>query len=144
MSNEEIYQKLYDLINTPYKIGSLDPKEGLDCLTFIIHFYTHILGMNLNIDIPRYSTDWYKDKPATYYLNAVKYCDLKKYKGQYIEPYSILCFSIEGRPISHMGIYFGNNQVIHCVEDKGVTIHKLSLCRKQLSYIAVIKESYHG
>jgi cell wall-associated NlpC family hydrolase len=127
-----------------FKVRSFNKDEGLDCLTFILYFLKQEYNYNFDIStVPDYNKYWYMDKGLRgLYLDSVKhYCALKPYKeGVNIKIGQLLFFSYfnDAKAITHAGIYVGNNNFIHCTEEVGVCITKVSNYKKALKWIGDI------
>src|SRR5699024_6522717 len=93
-------------IGVPYVWGGASP-SGFDCSGFIYYAYKQA-GM----DISRTSTDGYYNR--SYHVNNPQVGDLVFFSGTYRSG------------ISHMGIYIGNNQMIHASTSSGVQTVSLS------------------
>ncbi len=50
---DELVNFACSMVGTPYKFGSTDPAEGLDCSGFVTYVFNHF-----NITVPRVSTDF--------------------------------------------------------------------------------------
>lgn len=91
-----------DQLGVKYKYGGTT-KKGFDCSGF-----TSFVFRQLGIDLPRSSKD--QAKIGT----AVK-------KGEW-QVGDLLFFKINKKGISHVGIYIGNNKMIHAHTKKGIII----------------------
>lgn len=89
---EKIVQKAYEFLGTPYKYGGTD-KNGVDCSGLSYAVYKAVTGQSL----PR--------AVATLYEYG------EKVTAQLL-PGDLLFFDTVGGP-SHVGIYIGNNNLIH-------------------------------
>lgn len=91
-------------LGTPYEFGaSLKQTATFDCSSFVHHVFMEVLS----IDLPRTSYDQAKKGKEV----ALK--DLRK--GD------LLFFSARGLPIGHVGIYAGNNRILHTYsKERGV------------------------
>jgi peptidoglycan DL-endopeptidase LytE len=94
-----------ELLGTPYVWGGTSPEKGFDCSGFIVHvFKKH------GISLPRtVALIWNVGKP----VNKPSVGDL-------------VFFETYQPGASHLGIYIGNNQFIHCGSSTGVTISSLT------------------
>lgn len=123
-------------IGIPYKFGGKDA-QGLDCATFILYAYKHKLGIDVLGDkrISNYGTDYKKATPELYEEELSKVFPLQRGTfediSNLLRENDIILFDLIGQGnITHTGIYLGNNKIIHCQENSGVVLHKLSLLRK--------------
>jgi len=109
-----------NLQGIPYKPGGISPKSGFDCSGFTSYVYAN----SVRITLPRTSRD-----QATI-GKAVKRNQLQK--GD------LIFFKFTGsKHISHVGIYIGNNKMIHAPARKGVVrIESLDLPYWQKSYFS--------
>ncbi|MFD0714370.1 stalk domain-containing protein [Paenibacillus sp. GCM10027626] len=94
---------------TPYKFGaSSDQTSTFDCSSFVRHVFKEVLSLEL----PRVSYDQ-AEKGKEVSVDELRKGDL-------------LFFSARGLPIGHVGIYAGNNQILHTYsKEKGVHIGEL-------------------
>ena len=81
------------LVGTPYRYGGDSPR-GFDCSGFVQ--YTH---RKVGIDIPRTTRAQLKQS--------------RTIKLARLQPGDLIFFRLSGRKISHVGIYIGNNRMIH-------------------------------
>jgi probable lipoprotein NlpC len=91
---------------TPYRYGG-NTKKGTDCSGFVTSVYKEVYGKQLQ----RSSKDIVKD---------VKYISKKEMKAG-----DILFFKINGKSISHVGIYIADNKFIHASTKNGVVVNDL-------------------
>ena len=105
---QQIVSRAETLLGTPYRFGGTSPSEGFDCSGLI--YYTH---HKQGIKVPRTSqqqADYSRDVAL---MSA--------------QPGDILFFKIDGKKVSHAGIYAGNNQFIHAPKGaKTVSYAKLN------------------
>ena len=94
-------------LGTPYVWGGTTP-TGFDCSG-----YTQYVLKLSGINLPRTTTEQYK--VGTYVAKS----DLQPGDLVFLE-------NTYRKGISHVGIYIGNNQMIHASSSKGVTISNLS------------------
>ena len=91
---ERILATAMDLLGTPYRYGGRSPREGFDCSGLVQ--YTH---RQAGIDVPRTARAQY---------NASKPVSRRR-----LRPGDLVFFRIDGRRISHVGIYLGDGRFIH-------------------------------
>ncbi|NHN33279.1 C40 family peptidase [Paenibacillus agricola] len=96
-----------NLIGTPYKWGGTSKDTGFDCSGFILTVFNQF-----GIDLPRTS------KSQASIGEKVAKADLR--------PGDLVFFNIDGKGISHAGIYVGDGKFAHSASNKGVSISKLS------------------
>lgn len=104
VNRKEIIAEAATWIGTPYKWGG-ESKEGADCSGFVQSTYK-AFGINL----PRTAAGMY-DNIEHIDPNDVKVGDLMFFKGR--------------SRVSHVGIYIGDNQMIHASSKHGVIIQNL-------------------
>jgi cell wall-associated NlpC family hydrolase len=130
-----------ELLNIPYKHASIDPKVGLDCLTFIYYFYEKVLGLRITAPIPQYPEDWQESKHTLYFDAVRPYCTLIPFRPHALAQNDIVFLTRRGY-IEHAGIYLGGGKFIHCSEGYGVKIHKLDYFATKVAYIAKVHAEY--
>ncbi|WP_418790691.1 C40 family peptidase [Phosphitispora sp. TUW77] len=104
---EKIISIAHSLEGTPYVRGGSTPK-GFDCSGFT----SYIFRLGAGISLPRTSSG------QASIGKAVSKAELK--------PGDIVYFNTNGKTISHVGIYVGNNSFIHASYTKGITVTSLS------------------
>lgn len=87
-------------IGFPYVWGGSSPSTSFDCSGFICWVYTHSGVYNL----PRTTANKIYDYCAPISASEAKPGDLIFFQGTYVT----------SSPISHVGIYVGNGQMLHC------------------------------
>ena len=102
-----------------------------DCYTFVQKYYKRI-GINLKDSDYSRSDDWHQEKPNLSEEIAALNKDVKKIPvSSEFKKYDILLFEmLKGKTANHVGIYLGNNTIIHRPRNKFVTIEALSERRK--------------
>jgi probable lipoprotein NlpC len=91
---------------TPYRYGG-NTKKGTDCSGFVNSVYKEAYGKQLQ----RSSKDMVHD---------VKFVSKKELKAG-----DLLFFKINGKNISHVGIYIADNKFIHASTKSGVVVNDL-------------------
>jgi len=100
------YAKSY--LGTPYRYGGAD-RKGIDCSGLVIRVYQDLYHMNL----PHKSSLLYKNGVPVSLRN--------------LEVGDLVFFGRNrGSPISHVGIYLGNDSFVHATRSKGVMVSELS------------------
>ena len=102
-----IINNALNYIGTPYCYGGMGDKQCFDCSGFV-----NIVYESVGISLPRVSADIFREGYVVDRFNA--------------EPGDLVFFSNNGR-INHVGIYLGNDNMIHSSTSKGVIIQSLSL-----------------
>ncbi|MCS7245928.1 MAG: C40 family peptidase [candidate division WOR-3 bacterium] len=98
-------------LGTKYKYGGMD-ENGMDCSGFLYRVLSEF-----NIKPPRTSFD---------YLNFGKPVSLDS-----VKPGDVLIFSFK-QDYDHVGIYIGDNKIIHASRNRGVIIEDLKYIGKYL------------
>ncbi|MCD4814519.1 C40 family peptidase [bacterium] len=89
------------LEGTPYRYGGNSPSQGFDCSGLVVYVYQKAAGRKL----PRISRHQFKiARPVRLGLER---------------PADLLFFDINGRGISHVGIYLGKGKFIHAPKTGG-------------------------
>ena len=84
----------------PYVWGGSSPSTSFDCSGFVCYVYTHSGVHNL----PRTTAQGIYNQCARISPSEAKPGDIIFFTGTYDSP----------GPVSHVGIYVGNNMMIHC------------------------------
>jgi cell wall-associated NlpC family hydrolase len=107
------------LIGIPYKFHGRT-KDGVDCLGIVQLFYRKFF----NISIPEYLYS---------HANENESCETTITAGQFdgnwkpvtdLQYGDMLVFRIKGRP-THVGVYLGNNEFLHCLAGRMSCIERL-------------------
>jgi len=96
-----------DLLGTPYKFGASSSTGYFDCSSFVQYVFKQS-----DIKLPRSSSEQasYGDKVSKSSLS----------QGD------LMFFKTNGKSISHVAIYIGDNKMIHASSSKGVTIDSIN------------------
>lgn len=107
--NDETFAQLMSeatkYIGFPYVWGGSSPETSFDCSGFVCWVYTHSGVHNL----PRTSAQAIYNKCIPVPKNEVKPGDLVFFTGTYQS----------SNPVTHVGIYVGDNQMLHCGDPIG-------------------------
>lgn len=91
-------------IGTPYKYGG-NTREGVDCSGFVLQVYLRAL----DISLPRTSAQ------------QQEFC--RKIRRDEMKPGDLMFFSVrEGGNVGHVGIYIGDDKMIHASSKVGVVV----------------------
>jgi len=91
---ERLLATALDLLGTPYRYGGRSPREGFDCSGFVQYIHRQA-----GIAVPRTTRAQY---------NASRPVSRRR-----LQPGDLVFFRIDGRRISHVGIYLGEGRFIH-------------------------------
>ncbi|NEW08600.1 C40 family peptidase [Paenibacillus sp. SYP-B3998] len=105
-----------ELLGTPYKWGGTSQESGFDCSGFILNVFKEF-----EIELPRTS------KTQANAGDKIAKSDLRA--GD------LVFFNIDGKGISHAGIYIRDGKFAHSASNKGVSISKLSDSYYAKSYV---------
>ena len=111
LNSKEIKRsKLYSFVDewygAPYKYGGCK-KSGVDCSCFTDNLYREVYGANLG----RTAGEIHKS------------CD--KISKNKLEEGDLVFFIINGRSISHVGVYLKDNKFVHASTKRGVIVSDL-------------------
>lgn len=99
-----ILQKSEEWIGTPYRYGG-DSKSGIDCSAFVQNVMKEI-----GLELPRTAQNQYEFS----HLISKSYAEIGD-----------LVFFNNGRKVSHVGIYIGDDMFVHASSSLGVTTSSL-------------------
>jgi hypothetical protein len=109
----QLVERARRYLGVPYRFGGTDPKTGLDCSGL-----TQLVAREVGLTLPRVT-------------GAQQAAGLAVYDLAHAQPGDLVFF---GRPVSgHVGIYLGNNQIIHAPRTGDVV--KVSTIWEKPSYI---------
>lgn len=107
--NDETFAKLMQeatkYIGFPYQWGGSTPETSFDCSGFVCWVYTHSGVYNL----PRTTAQQIYNQCTPVSKDEVKPGDLVFFTGTYQS----------SNPVTHIGIYVGDNQMLHCGDPIG-------------------------
>ncbi len=89
-----------------YRTGG-NTKSGVDCSGFTVAVYAAVYGIML----PRVSRDQYRTS--------------RKISTTELQEGDLVFFNTNGRGVSHVGVYLGNNKFIHASVSKGIMVNGL-------------------
>lgn len=89
-----------------YRRGG-NTKNGVDCSGFTVAVYETVYGMT----IPRVSRDQYKIS--------------RKISSTELSEGDLVFFNTNGKGVSHVGVYLGNNKFIHASVSRGIMVSDL-------------------
>ncbi len=89
-----------------YRTGG-NTKNGVDCSGFTVAVYAAVYGIML----PRVSRDQYRTS--------------RKISTTELQEGDLVFFNTNGRGVSHVGVYLGNNKFIHASVSKGIMVNGL-------------------
>ncbi len=106
VKNIALFEFIDEWMNTPYRMGG-ETKQGIDCSFFSQYLFHDVYG-NL---IERTAQKQYDAK------------DTDKFLGQeFLKQGDLLFFNEKGsehRPITHVGVYLGNDKFVHSTARRG-------------------------
>jgi lipoprotein Spr len=89
-----------------YRVGG-NTKKGIDCSGFTVAVYAAAYGLM----IPRISREQYRTS--------------RKISTTELQEGDLVFFNTNGRGVSHVGVYLGNNKFIHASVSRGVMVNDL-------------------
>ena len=101
----QLMQEATKYIGFPYQWGGSTPETSFDCSGFVCWVYTHSGVHNL----PRTSAQQIYNQCTPVSKDEVKPGDLVFFTGTYQS----------SNPVTHIGIYVGDNQMLHCGDPIG-------------------------
>lgn len=106
-SNIRLLESVAGWMGVPYK-DNMCSKEGTDCSGFVQAVYKEAYGRAIS----RNTTGMHKET--------------KRVEKSNLREGDLVFFSIQGKKVSHVGIYLRDNKFAHASSSKGVTINDLS------------------
>jgi murein DD-endopeptidase / murein LD-carboxypeptidase len=104
--NPELIREIASWLGTPYRYGG-QTRAGADCSGFARAVYLQVYG----IDLARVTVNMAQ--------NSSRVGKRRLHEGD------LVFFRINGRKISHVGIYISNNKFVHASTSRGVIINDL-------------------
>lgn len=104
----QLMSEAYSWLGTPYKYGGVT-KKGADCSGFVMTIYKNSLG----IDLPRVSRE------------QGDFC--RKINKKDLFPGDLVFFSSGKGKVNHVGLYVGDNKILHASSSQGVVVSDLSV-----------------
>lgn len=108
-AQKKLVAEAQDWLGTPYKYGG-NTKKGVDCSGLVYHVYRN----TFDISLPRNSAKQHD------YCTKVKKSDLVA--GDLV----FFATNRGSRKVSHVGLYMGDNKMIHASTKRGVMVQDLS------------------
>jgi murein DD-endopeptidase / murein LD-carboxypeptidase len=99
-----LFAEIQTWMGTPYRYGKHEKRVGTDCSGFTMEIYDKLYGIKLNR-----SSDG----------QVANTIEVKKVDLQIGD---LVFYNIRGSRISHVGLYIGNNKIVHATISKGVII----------------------
>lgn len=103
---DSLYSDARTYLGVPYKLGG-SSRSGIDCSAF-----TQIVFKNNGTSIPRTTSQQYNVGQAVSKSN--------------LQQGDLVFFNTNGRSVSHVGIYVGNNNFIHASTSRGVMVSSIN------------------
>jgi cell wall-associated NlpC family hydrolase len=105
-AQSELNKAVDDLIGVPYKYAGTT-ESGFDCSGFTAYLFA-----KFNLELPHSSK---AQNQEGYWIEK---SDLR--------PGDLVFFNTDGKGVSHVGIYLGDDEFVHSASNKGVVKNKLS------------------
>jgi|CXWL01.1.fsa_nt_gi lipoprotein Spr len=106
LPNKILLENVDDWYGVRYRTGG-NTKNGVDCSGFTVAVYAAVYGIML----PRVSREQYRIS--------------RKISTTELQEGDLVFFNTNGRGISHVGVYLGNNKFIHASVSRGVMVSGL-------------------
>lgn len=106
LPNKSLLDAVDEWYGVRYRVGGTS-KSGVDCSGFTVAVYAAAYGMML----PRVSRDQYQLS--------------RKISTTELKEGDLVFFNTNGRGVSHVGVYLGNNKFIHASVSRGVMVSDL-------------------
>jgi murein DD-endopeptidase / murein LD-carboxypeptidase len=99
-----LFAEIQSWMGTPYRYGKHEKRVGTDCSGFTMELYERLYGIKLNR-----SSDG-------------QVANTVEVKKEDLQIGDLVFYNIRGNRISHVGLYIGNNKIVHATISKGVII----------------------
>jgi len=106
LPSKQLLESVDQWYGVRYRTGGND-KNGVDCSGFTVAVYSAVFGIML----PRISREQHRLS--------------RKISTTELQQGDLVFFNTNGRGVSHVGIYLGNNKFIHASVSKGVMVNDL-------------------
>lgn len=106
LPSKSLLESVDEWYGVRYRVGG-NTKKGVDCSGFTVAVYAAVYGMML----PRISRDQYRLS--------------RKISTTELQEGDLVFFNTNGRGVSHVGVYLGNNKFIHASVLRGVMVNDL-------------------
>lgn len=106
LPSKQLLESVDEWYGVRYRTGG-NTKSGVDCSGFTVAVYSAVFGIML----PRVSREQYRIS--------------RKISTTGLQQGDLVFFNTNGRGVSHVGIYLGNNKFIHASVSKGVMVNDL-------------------
>lgn len=106
LPSKQLLESVDEWYGVRYRTGG-NTKTGVDCSGFTVAVYSSVFGIML----PRVSRDQYRIS--------------RKISTTELQQGDLVFFNTNGRGVSHVGVYLGNNKFIHASVSKGVMVNDL-------------------
>ena len=114
----------YDkLVGIPFKHKGRDIKDGVDCWGLVLEVYKQS-GIILKDPVPDYPEDWHLTKKENYFLENY-HKQWMKLNGVPLHLLDVVLFGGDPEFPVHVGIYIGENKILHSARGKGVVITRM-------------------
>jgi cell wall-associated NlpC family hydrolase len=106
LPSKELLENVDEWYGVRYRTGG-NTKSGVDCSGFTVAVYAAVYGFTL----PRVSREQYRTS--------------RKISTTELQEGDLVFFNTNGRGVSHVGIYLGNNKFIHASVSRGIMVNDL-------------------
>ncbi len=106
LPSKELLESVDEWYGVRYRTGG-NTKSGVDCSGFTVAVYAAVYGFAL----PRVSREQYRTS--------------RKISTTELQEGDLVFFNTNGRGVSHVGVYLGNNKFIHASVSRGVMVSGL-------------------